>query len=86
MGEAIVYGAAIIGGVTTIGGAAWRWVISPAFTKTVREVVKAENAAALTPVMKELSLNGGQSLKDRVVRIDEQLSAHIMFHRDGADR
>lgn len=85
MGEAIVYGAAILGGATTIGGAAWRWVVAPAFAKTVREIVQAENAAALKPIIDELSFNSGKSVKDMVVRIDAQLDTHLRLH-ERADR
>lgn len=81
MGEFIVDIAATLGGVTIIAGAAWRWVIQPAFVKVVREVVQAENAAALKPIMDELSFNSGKSVKDVVIRIDARLGDHLEFHQ-----
>lgn len=80
MGEAIVDAAAILGGLTVIGGLAWRYIVSPAFTRTVRDIVNAENASALKPVMDELSFNGGKSMKDVVIRIDARLDDHIRLH------
>lgn len=82
MGELIVDLAAILGGGTIIAAAAWRWVVQPAFTRAVHEVVQAENAAALKPIMDELSFNSGKSVKDVVIRIDARLGDHIEFHRE----
>lgn len=81
--SAVVDVAAIVGGLTIIGGAAWRWVVGPAFTRQVREIVVAENAAALRPVMDELSMNSGKSVKDVVIRIDARLTDHIELHKRG---
>lgn len=81
MGEMIVSAGAIVGGLTIIASVAWKWVIGPAFTRSVSDIVEARNAQQLKPIMGELSMNGGKSLKDRVIRIDERLDAHITFHR-----
>lgn len=85
MGEAIVYGAAIVGGVTTIGGAAWRWVVGPAFIAKIGEVVEAKNAAQLKPILDELSFNSGKSVKDIVNLTHARLEDHIRLH-ERADR
>lgn len=84
MGEVIVDVAAILGGLTIIGAAAWRWVMKPAFTTAVEDVVDAKTAAALAPVMAELSVNGGKSMKDVVIRLDQRVKDHIQFHERSA--
>lgn len=81
MHQIIIDVAAFLGGATIISAAAWRWFIQPAFTKAVSEVVEANVAAALVPVMNELSTNSGKSLKDVVVRLDARMNAHMELHR-----
>jgi hypothetical protein len=83
LGEAIVNLSAILGGLTIIGAAAWRWVVKPAFTSEVGKIVDARTAAALKPIIEELSFNSGKSLKDVVIRIDQRIEDHVEFHRRG---
>lgn len=80
VGEAIVWGAGVVGGIGLLFRFAGTYILKP-FARHQEEVRSEHLSAALSPLLDELgeiraelTYNGGSSTKDAVRRIDNRLT------------
>lgn len=79
LGDGLIYLGMVAGALATIG-VVLRFAVVRPLQKWLREQIKPD----LTAVHAEVTPNHGQSLNDKITRIDDRLTDHLINHPGGS--